>query len=148
MKSSLKVEQVKKLYFSKTKNSTIENINFFKFIQRNLCKSAVFVHFSVNREFHIDLDLNKNAIDDIIYYVYNDYLFSLTNAIMIYLFKKTYNSFFFNRFLWSTKSRYWSIKFEVIELVWVLRKICYLIEFSKYVTVVYTDHKTTLNIVK
>ena len=55
---------------------------------------------------------------------------------------------FLSRFLTSTKTRYWSTGFEMTKFVWMLRKICHLIEFLKHSTIVYTNHDAILNIAK
>lgn len=47
---------------------------------------------------------------------------------------------FFNKFLNLIESRYWLTKLKLTDLVWMLGKIRHLIEFFKYLTIVYINH--------
>ena len=55
---------------------------------------------------------------------------------------------FLNRLLTDVEKNYWSIELEVVELVWTMRKIRHLIEFSKSRVVIYTNHFVTIDIAK
>lgn len=55
---------------------------------------------------------------------------------------------FLSRLLTSAKTRYWSTKLEMVELVWMFQKTHYLIKVTKTFIIVYINHKTFLKIVK
>ena len=56
--------------------------------------------------------------------------------------------FFFNRLLNSVETRYWLTKLKLIDIIWILKKIRYMIEISWFFIVIYIDHDATLNITK
>lgn len=70
-------------------------------------------------------------------------------VIREYLIRKIVESILFlsQLFNW-TKTSYWPIELELAGIVWVLHKIRYMIEFSKYLTLIFTDHGMILGIVK
>lgn len=55
---------------------------------------------------------------------------------------------FLSRLMSSTKFRYWFTKFEIVNLIWIFRKIQHFIEFVKLSTIVYTNHEASLIVVK
>ena len=71
LKSASKASNVRKFYFSKTKihDSFIDEIASFKYLQDCLSTSRYFVHYDFNRQLYIDLNLNKEDIDAMIYHV-------------------------------------------------------------------------------
>ena len=147
LKDFLKNEQARKSYFSKTRilNSTIEEREYFKLIQVSLSKSTFLMHFNVIKQLYVDLDSNKDEIDDIIYYVRN----KQSNNSSEYSFKKDVQSIlFFSRLLTLIETRYWLIELKIIDFVWVLRKIRHLMRFFKHSIIVYIDHDATLSIAK
>ena len=74
------------------------------------------------------------------------FFFKITET---YSFKTSIQSILFlNRFLNMTKNRYWSTELKLADFVWVLRKICHLIELFKLSTIVYIDHDVVFEIAK
>ena len=56
---------------------------------------------------------------------------------------------FFSRLLTDAKTRYWLIELEFADIVWVLKKIRHLVDFSEQrFTIIFTNHDATLGIVK
>lgn len=55
---------------------------------------------------------------------------------------------FLSKLLNDAERRYWPIELEVAGLVWTIRKIRHMVESSEQPTRIYTDHATTLGIVK
>ena len=55
---------------------------------------------------------------------------------------------FLNRLLTFSELKYWSTKLELTELVWILKKIRHLVDFTNKSAIIYTDHETSLAIVK
>ena len=78
---------------------------------------------------------------------------------IIYYFKSETNSnnskrndikfiLFLNRMLNETKTRYWFIEFEMIDLMWIIRRIRYIIKTTKIIIVVFTNHVVNTFIIK
>ena len=55
---------------------------------------------------------------------------------------------FFSRLFISIETRYWSIELKLIDIVWVLKKIKHFIDSFVLSIVIYTNHDSTLKIVK
>ena len=120
LKFSSKANNVKKFYSSKTKihDFFIDKIISFKYLQDCLSTSRYFVHYDFNRQLYIDLNLSKKNIDAMIYHIIetgkNDQIYSSRYAMQSIM--------FLNKLMNSTKSRYWSTKLKVANLIWVLKK--------------------------
>ena len=56
--------------------------------------------------------------------------------------------FFFNRMFNEAETKYWPTEFEMVGLIWVIRKIRHLIETAKETTVISTDHAANISIIK
>ena len=54
---------------------------------------------------------------------------------------------FLSRLLKDAPTRYWPTVLETADIVWVLSKLCHMVELAPK-TVVYTDHSTALGIAK
>ena len=55
---------------------------------------------------------------------------------------------FLNRLLTSIETRYWFIKFELVDIIWIFKKIRHMIESSSIFIIIYIDHDIALKIVK
>ena len=55
---------------------------------------------------------------------------------------------FLNRLLILSELKYWSTKLKLTELIWILRKIRHLIDFTNKLAIIYTNHEIFLAIVK
>ena len=55
---------------------------------------------------------------------------------------------FFNRLLIDTETRYWPTELKIANMVWVVKKIRYMIEASIHKTIIYTDYFATVSIVR
>jgi hypothetical protein len=79
-----------------------------------------------------------------IYHVKNDdenlFVYSSRSKVELIL--------FLSRQLKSVEKNYWSTKFEIIEIVFIIRKIRHMIEFFKKSTILFIDHESALRIVK
>ena len=52
-----------------------------------------------------------------------------------------------NKTLFNTETYYWLTELKVTDLVWLVQKIHYMLKSAEKLTIVYTDHSATLNIV-
>lgn len=70
-------------------------------------------------------------------------------AVEEYLTKKAIEPILFLSQLFNpTETWYWLIELELVGIVWVLRKIRYMIEWSKHPTLIFTDYGAALEIAK
>ena len=81
-----------------------------------------------------------------IYYVLKNFIENNTNVI----FKTTIQFIMFlNRCLNIVEKNYWLTKFEITKMIWVIKKIRYLIEVIEIsLTIIYTSYSTTISILK
>ena len=119
---------------------------FFQILQTLIFKLSYLVHSDLARRLYVDLDASKKFdFDAIIYHVklinWNDIEYSSRKIIQSIM--------FLSRLLASAKTRYWLTELKIADIVWILRKIRHLIEFSteKFI-IVYTDHDVALSIFK
>ena len=54
---------------------------------------------------------------------------------------------FLSKLLANAEMRYWLTELKIVRLVWVVQKICHIIESVIKVTIIYTDYSITVNIV-
>ena len=55
---------------------------------------------------------------------------------------------FFNKILSSVETKYWLIELEVACLVWILKKVRYIVESTELLTIVYIDYSITIDITR
>ena len=55
---------------------------------------------------------------------------------------------FLSRLLTNAETRYWPTELEIAGLVWVVKKIRYMIEAATQPTIIYTDHSAVISIVR
>ena len=124
--------------------STFIEINLFQQLQNNLNKSTFLIHFDKIKRLYINIDVSQERNYEVmIYHVKKDMkkrnqLFIKNNILLI---------MFLNKVLSKTKTKYWFTKFEMIALVWTMRKLCLMIFSSNHSIVIYTDHDASSNIV-
>ena len=102
------------------------------------------IYYNVKRQIYINLNVNKKFdIETIIYHVKKNFCnenYSSRFAIKFIL--------FLSRFLSFAKIKYWSIELKFVDIIWILKKIKYLIKFSFLSIVVYTNHDIVLRLTK
>ena len=55
---------------------------------------------------------------------------------------------FLSKILSSVEAKYWLIELKVAYLVWILKKIRYIIESTELLTIIYIDHFITIDITR
>lgn len=111
-----------------------------------LTRSSYLMHANSSRQMYVDFNANKKFdIETMIYYV----KFIIWDE-KEYFFKKFIELImFFSKFLIATKTRYWSTKLKIVDIIWVLRKIKHLIDFFAIKSiVVFTNYDAILKIAK
>ena len=118
-------------------------LEFFRLLQKFFSLSNFLVHFNRFWWMYVDLDASKErGFSVYIYHVKNnseDNDFLKINVIFILFLFKTLNG---------VESRYWLIEFEVVGLIWTIRKIRHFIDNSFHITIIYTNHFAIVSIVK
>lgn len=100
------------------------------------------MHFGSNKQFYINVDVNKEfALKIMIYHfkqtiVSSNYLVRVTMQLIMFLNKRITNS----------KSKYWSIEPKIVNLMWILRKTRHMIDFAFWFFIIYTNHEVAVNI--
>ena len=148
LKSSFKFDNVRKTYSNRIRfdNASSLKIEFFRILQSLLFKSSYLIHHDNQRQTFVDFDVNKKfELNVIIYHVksfanWNDIDYSFRKSIELIL--------FLNRLLTSAETRYWSIELKLVDIVWMFKKIKYLIDSFSLTIVIYTNHDATLEFVK
>ena len=144
-------DSAKKIYSSKTRlNHSIEvKINTFNTLQALLSKLSYFIHASTKRSLYVDLDASKEFdFDVMIYHVKENWLRKIFSKVE-YSSRATIESILFlNRLLILVETRYWLTKLELVDIVWVLKKIRHIVETTNLSTMIYTNHDAVLDIVK
>ena len=56
--------------------------------------------------------------------------------------------FFLSKFLTDAETQYWSTKLKIVCLVWIIKKICHMINESLMSIMIWTDHFITIQIMK
>ena len=97
----------------------------------------------------MDIDVLKKGMGVMIYYVKLEYI-----KFMGKDFKKRFLRFvvqfimYLSWMLTEAEIRYWFIEMEVACIMWTLRKIRYLVEFTVIFIIIFIDYLVTVNIVK
>ena len=147
------IDNVKRAYVFKTRLNKLFELKrvVFNILQNIFSKSFYLIHSNSKRQLFIDLNVNKKFdFETMLYYVKKIYLkklsfdqFSSRHAIESIL--------FLNRLFISVEIRYWLIEFEIVDIVWIFKKIKHIIEIVDISTidkiVIFTNHDAILNIV-
>ena len=144
------IENARKTYSSKTRVqyfTTSKRISFDA-LQTILTKSFYLIHSNIKRQLFIDLNVSKKFDFEImLYYVKKIYLKN-SQQLDKYSSRHVIKSvLFLSRLVINVESKYWSIELEIVDIVWVLKKIKHIVEVSSSKTIMYTDHDSALNIV-
>lgn len=55
---------------------------------------------------------------------------------------------FLSWLLTNAETHYWPTELEVTDIVWVVKKVCHMIEITELTTIIYTDHSAVVSIVQ
>ena len=116
-----------------------------------LSKFFYLIYVSIKRNLFIDLNVNKKFdFDVIIYHVRKKWLRKAFADGKHDYFSRIAVKFilFLNRLLNFAEIKYWSTELEIIDIIWILKKIRHLMKAFTSVTMIYIDHDVALKIVK
>ena len=122
---------------------TLSELDTFHYLQTIFLRSTNLTHYNLKHQLYIDMNAFKEfSFSTHIYHTKNTHESSISEQ------KSMKFILFLSKTLSDAETHYWLTELEVADLVWVIQKICHMIEFSEMSTIVYTDHFTTLSIVK
>jgi hypothetical protein len=138
-------ESRRKRFINRTKIILIEKeMTSFLLLQENLTKTTLLIHFDKNKWLWIDLDeFKKFDFEIIVFHVTKEFskeIWSTKDDIQLIM--------FLSRLLTSAEKNYWFIELEIVELIWVIKKIRHLIQSSEKSVIIQIDHVVIMNICK
>ena len=116
-----------------------------------LSKFFYLIHVNIKRMLYIDLNANKKFdFNAMIYHVKKEWLRKTSaNGKHDYFSRIVMKLIlFFSRLLNPAEIKYWSIEFEIADIIWIFKKIRHLIKTFISTTIIYIDHDAALRIAK
>ena len=135
--SSFTKGTIRKIYSKRivVDNSSAEKLESYRQLQEAFSFASFLIHFSLERVLYIDIDVSKRReFDAMIYHLKSDCNSDKSKRSDIE------SILFLFRMLNEVETKYWSIEFEMCELVWVVRRVRHMIEVAKHTIVIFTDH--------
>ena len=123
---------------------TIAKLDSYEQIQKTFSRQNFLFHFSSTKVLYIDMNVFKSyEFDAMIYHTAVSY----ENLAVISQID-VQSIMFLSKMLIAVETRYWSTKFEVATLIWVIKKIKHMIETVTKTTVIFIDHFASTSIVR
>ena len=145
LKDEFRNDAKRKTYTSKIKLLlTLKEEEFFQTLQKTLSNASILIYFNSKRVLWIDLNEFKEHEFGIIIFHLRDEVFQ--NVISLRT--QIESIMFLSRLLISVERNYWSIELKMTALIWVVKKVRHLIEFSKFSVIIQIDHSATIDICK
>ena len=120
---------------------TPSELDSFHQLQNLFSRPTILIHYDLKRQLYADMDASKEfGFGAHVYHMKESH--GLTSGQ-----KNVESILFLSKALANTETRYWPTELEVAGLVWLVRKICHMLESAEKPTIVYTDHSATLGIV-
>ncbi len=106
--------------------------------------STFLAHFDSKRQLYIDLDAFKTWDFAFMIYHVKDFVADNTKLISRIFVKLI---LFLNRMLNIAEANYWSTKLEVANIVWIIKRVRHLIDFTGVsLIIIYINHLTAISI--
>ena len=145
------IEFEKKSFSRKTRliNSTSKKLIFFEILQILLSKSFYLIHSNNNKKLYANLDINKKFNLNVITYHVKSFVFVNWNDKKYFSRQFIESILLLNRLLTFVETRYWFIELKLTNIMWILRKIRYIVESSQQKSfIIFTNYDVVLNITK
>jgi len=120
---------------------TFKELNAFHHLQTLFSWPTMLVHFLSKHQLYVDLNAFKKFGFEV--HVYHTKKAKKNKTPQQ---KSMKPILFLSQLLTDIKTRYWSTKLEVTELIWVLKKTHHLIKAVEQLTIMYTDHAAAVKI--
>ena len=124
--------------------SIFKKLNIFHHLQILFLRFTIFSHFNSKHQLYIDLDVSKKF--DFNVHIYHSK--SKINLMSLFSQKNTKSIFFFNYLFTDAETQYWFTELEVADIVWMIKKIHYMIETAEQIIIIYTDYFIIIFIVQ
>ena len=143
-KKSFVKKSIRRFYFVKIafQNFIKQKIVFFKSFQKSLFSFRYLIYFVFARQLYMNVDVSKKENIKIIIYHSKQIIKNYSFRIMIKFIM------FLNRQITDSEFKYWFIELKLTDLIWILRKIRYMIESIFLSSIIYTDHEIVVDISK
>ena len=128
---------IRKIYFKKIvlNNFSTKELKSYKLLQKTFNRTFFLIHFNSKRTLYINIDVFKRReFDAMIYHFKFDADFVKSKRFDIE------SILFLSRMLNETKTKYWSIELKMCDLMWIVRRVRYMIETTKQIIVIFIDH--------
>ena len=120
-----------------------DEVDAYNQIQAAFAQPTILVHFDPARRLYMDIDTSKKGVGVMVYHVRGDP--SETDEIHK---GKVEPILFLSRLLSPAETRYWPTEMEMVGIVWAVRKSHRMIRSTAQPTIVFTDHSSTVAVVK
>ena len=126
---------------------TSQKLQVFNQLQTIFSYLIILTHFDSVCQLYMNLNaLKKYSFRAHIYYCCNENEFKVNSELEIKQ-KNIKFIYFLSKLLTNAETQYWLTELKVTDLVWVIQKIQHMIKSVIKVTIIYTDHFITVNIV-
>ena len=142
------VENVRRIYFNKIRFQYFieQKLTSFDVLQNILTKSFYLIYSNTKKQLFLDFDVNKKFDFDVMLYYMKKLFYKNDDK---YFSRYVIESILFlSWFITNAKLKYWFIKLKIIEIIWVLKKIRYIVETTLNIIIIYTNHDVTIDIAK
>ena len=116
-------------------------LDSFYQLQSLFSKLTILIHYNLKCQLYSDINALKIfSFRAHIYHMKKSHGFTADQ-------KSMKSILFLNKILANTETQYWLTELKITDLVWLIQKICHMLKSAEKLTIVYTDHSVTLNIV-
>lgn len=146
--------QIRKGYLSRTKikDPDAMHIKAFSDLKSTLTKLSILVHFDPSRTLYIDIDASHEFGFGVVLFhdkangVYPEEKIPKQAGSKWPSISNVQPIMFLSRLLTPAEKNYWPTELETAGLVWTIKKVRHLIELSKQIVMVQTDHSSIVDI--
>ena len=136
----------RKFYSARTNLLKIieQKLDFYEQIQKTFNRQKFLFHFDSIKTLYANIDAFKVYEFNVM--IYHTAKFYENSAIISRM--NVQSILFLFKMLTETKKRYWSTELEVVELIWVIKKIRHMIETTIKTTILFTNHSAITSIAR
>ena len=119
---------------------TSSKLDAFHHLQGLFSKPTILIHYDPKRQLYADIDASKE-------FGFGAHVYHIKEGNGNGQ-KSMESILFMSKAISGTETQYWPTELEVAGLVWLIRKICHMVESAEMPTIVHTDHSATTDIVR
>ena len=118
--------------------------DFYEQIQKTFSRQKFLFHFDSIKTLYADIDAFKVYEFDVMIYHTTKFYENSANISRM----NVQSILFLFKMLTETKKRYWSTELEIVELIWIVKKIRHMIEATIKTTILFTNHSAITSIAR